>query len=269
MKVYDIHKYDCPDVPKNVSCIGFFDGVHKGHKALIELTVKKAKEADAKPFVITFYPDPSDVIDIKHSGRVENKKHALRSKHIMSLKERLDAFEKLGIEGVMVIRFNKEIMVTEPKDFVDSYLCNLNLAGLVCGYDFTFGIYGSGNCQTLLRDAEGKFAVYLVPQVSYYHKKISSSTIKIDINEGNIKKVNRLLSFDYSILLYVLSADENRIVAINRKPKTICPKKGHYQGYLLHKGERYDVDINIDEAIEIVGYSNSYKQKSIRLFFTK
>ena len=85
-----------PSIEDNVSCIGYFDGVHKGHQALIKVCKDLAKMNNLKSMVICFDPDPIDIIS--------NSKN----KHILSFKDRLETFKELGIDIVCVIKFDED-----------------------------------------------------------------------------------------------------------------------------------------------------------------
>ena len=186
IKEYQIkenHKF--PYIEPNVSCIGYFDGVHKGHQALIAKTVKEAKRLNVKPYLITFLPDPSDVVTGK------------KTDHINTFERRMELFEKFGIEGVIVIDFNKDIMALPEKNFSDKYLKKLNLKGLVCGFDFHYGFKGQGDFKSLKKDLKNYCPIYMVEEVTYYGKKVSSTRIKKILNKGNIKLANKLLGYEY------------------------------------------------------------------------
>lgn len=185
IKKFNIDKSSKVKIPRNVSCIGFFDGVHLGHQALIKKTVELAKKNNVEPYLITFYPDPADIIS--------NKKN----KHINSLNRRIQLFEKFGIKGVIIIKFDKEVMSIDKKEFVDKYLKKLNLNSLICGFDFHYGYKGEGDYKSLKKDLKGTCNVYMVDEVKYYGKKVSSTRIKEELDKGNIVLVNKLLGYKY------------------------------------------------------------------------
>lgn len=167
---------------RNVSCIGYFDGVHRGHQALISKTVDIAKKKNLKPCIITFYPDPYEVINKKKNLQISN------------FKQRMKHFEELGIEKVIVINFDEDIMYKSYSYFNSNILNNLNIDTLICGYDFTYGYKAQGNKKTL---KECKFNVCSLKEVTYYGKKISSSRIRKEIMNKNYKLVNKLLGYEY------------------------------------------------------------------------
>lgn len=177
-------KDEIPKIKPNVSCIGYFDGLHLGHQKLIKETIKQAKKLDLVPTLICFNPDPIDIITNK------------RNKHILDIKSRYSFIEKFGIEQIIVIRFNENLMKLSPNLFIQKYLNNMNIEKLVCGFDFTFGYKGKGNAD-LLKE-KGKFETIVIPEVKYRNIKISSTRIKKAIEDGDIKLVNRLLGYNYN-----------------------------------------------------------------------
>lgn len=182
---YYINEKDLIEIKPNVSCIGFFDGVHLGHQALIKKTIEIANKEKVEPYLITFFPDPQDIIS-------NNK-----TKHINSFERRIKLFEKFGIKAVIVIEFSKDVMSLKKEDFVDKYLKKLNLKGLVCGFDFHYGYKGIGDYRTLKKDMKKTCPIYMVDEVKYYGKKVSSSRIKQELTKGNIRLVNKLLGYEY------------------------------------------------------------------------
>lgn len=185
IKKFEIKKdFDTKLMP-SVACIGFFDGVHKGHQTLIKKTVELARKNNVEPYLITFYPDPADIIS------------NCKNTHINSLSRRIKLFEKYGIKGVIIIEFDKEVMSIDKSVFVEKYLKKFNLKGLVCGFDFHYGYRGLGDYKTLKKDLKEICPVYMVEEVKYYGKKISSSRIKEELNKGNYKLVDKLLGYKY------------------------------------------------------------------------
>ena len=185
INIYYVSENKIPSLPDNVACIGFFDGVHLGHQALIHKTVKEAKKLNVEPILITFYPDPADIIS---SSKVN---------HINSFERRVELFEHYGIKAVVVIEFNKEVMSLSKENFVKTYLNNFNLNGLVCGFEFHYGYKGEGDYHT--RNSELKYIcpVYEVEEVTLDNEKVSSTRIKKELKKKNYAYVDRLLGYHY------------------------------------------------------------------------
>lgn len=167
---------------KNVSCIGYFDSVHLGHQELIKKTLEIADKYNLKAVLITFDPDPYDVIT-KTSRKCIN-----------SLNNRIKLYEKFGIKEVVIVPFNDKTMKLSPSDFKKKILDKLNIEYLVCGFDFTYGYMAKGNASTLKRD---NMNVIVVEEKKYYGKKISTTRIRNEIEKGNTKLVNRMLGYEY------------------------------------------------------------------------
>ena len=170
------------NVMPNVSCIGSFDGVHKGHQELIKKTIELANIKKIMPYVITFDPDPDVVI----------KKDDLFI--ITTLAEKIKLFEKFGIKGVIVIPFNENIMKMDPSAFKKEIFDKLNVDTLVCGYDFSFGFLGKGNYKTLRKQGVN---VETVDDYMYDDEKISSTRIRKEIEKGNYILASKMLGYEY------------------------------------------------------------------------
>lgn len=186
IKKYYVDKNVNIELADNVACIGFFDGVHKGHQALIKKTVELANKKKVNPTLITFYPDPADLIS--------NSKN----KHINNLNKRIKLFKEFGIKEVIIINFDREVMTLDRAAFVDKYLKKFNLKGLVCGFDFHYGYKGLGDYKSLKNDLKVVCPVYMVEEVKYYGKKISSTRIKEELSKNNIKLAEKLLGYKYT-----------------------------------------------------------------------
>lgn len=170
------------DIPLNVACIGYFDGVHKGHQELIKKTIEIANKNNLLPFVITFDPSPSKVI------------YGSKVKELTTLNKKLKLFKSFGIKGVIIIPFDEELMKLSVDEFKDKIFSKLNTNTLVCGFDFTYAYKGKGNYKTLISQG---INVVKVPEYKYYGKKISSTRIREELNKGNIKLVNKMLGYEY------------------------------------------------------------------------
>lgn len=170
------------NIPRNVACIGYFDGVHKGHQELIKKTIEIANKKGLEPFVITFDPSPSKVI------------HKNDYKELTTLNEKIKLFKKFGIKGVIIIPFDEKLMKLSIDEFKTKVFDKLNTDTLVCGFDFTYAYKGEGNYNTLKRQG---INVVRVPEYKYYGKKVSSTRIKEELNKGNYLLVNKLLGYEY------------------------------------------------------------------------
>ena len=183
--IFYIKENDIPKLEANVSCIGFFDGVHLGHQELIKKTVQEANKLNVKPYLITFYPDPADIIS---KTRVD---------HINSFERRIELFESFGIKGVIVVEFSLEVMSKSKEDFLNHYPKNFNLKELVCGFDFHYGYKGEGDYKSLKEGLKDICPVYEIKEVSLDGIKVSSTRVKEEIKRGDFLKVDKLLGYHY------------------------------------------------------------------------
>lgn len=219
------------------ACIGYFDGMHLGHQALIEKTIEKAKEYACETALFTFDPDPW--VTIKGLKDV---------KHITTLGQRIELASRFGIENIFVLQFTSQMANLSPTDFVDKVLSQCNLKALICGFDFHYGKMGAGNYQTLVD--ENKFEVIKVNSVNRYDEKISSTRISKLLEEGNIVLANELLGYSYELIGTVVHGRQvGRKLGfptanIEVSKEYLLPKLGVYAAYVLINNQKYQAMLN-------------------------
>ena len=152
MKVDMIKTHGEPVLTEPVcACIGYFDGLHRGHRALIDETIRRAKAAGCESALITFSPDPWITI-----GRMQ------KVQHLTTLQQRIELAGKMGIDRVIVLDFVKEMAELSPSAFIDMLAEHCRLKVLICGFDFHYGKFGSGSVETLKAEAAGRFDVVVL-----------------------------------------------------------------------------------------------------------
>lgn len=223
-----------------VACIGYFDGIHKGHQALIKKTKKIAKADGLKSAIITFFPDPYEVIN---NGKVQ--------KHIQDFDSRLKIIEKFGLDICVVINFSLSLAYKSPKVFLDIILNKMDIKSLVCGFDFHYGYKGSGDKNTLAVDGKDIFTLHVIDEVKYQNEKISSTRIRNAIVEGDLPLVSELLGYDFFIRGKVIHGLENGrkigfpTANILYDEEVILPKVAMvYGGFVKVDGQYYKAMIN-------------------------
>lgn len=222
------------------ACIGYFDGLHLGHKALIDKTIEYAKKNNCESALITFCPDPW--ITIKGIKDV---------KHLSTMKQREVLLEKMGIEHLIIIEFTQEVASLPHDEFVKNILIPFDIKALICGFDFHYGYKGIGSAATLNSDSEGKFETFIIDSIDEESSKISSSRITNYIEEGHIEHANLLLGYAYTIEGLVIHG-KNKGKAIGFPTanilvdnELIIPRTGVYAGYINVKNQEYKAIINI------------------------
>lgn len=183
------------DRPPVAAAVGTFDGLHRGHQAIIRRTVEAAKARRAEAAVITFHPHPRTVL-----GK------ALISTYLTPLEEKIFLLERYGIERLYLIRFTPELSAMTPDDFREKLLRPLSIVHFVVGDDFRFGHRAAGRPHDLAGPDSG-VRVDVVPPVMEEGEKIGSSRIRAALERGDVAMANRLLGRPYVLSGEVVRGD--------------------------------------------------------------
>jgi riboflavin kinase/FMN adenylyltransferase len=171
--------------------VGSFDGVHLGHKSIFENLIAISEKQNLESVIITFDPHPRKVL-----GTADKN-----FKLLTSLDEKIELFEQIGIDQILIITFTKEFAKLSYRQFVENILVEkLNVREMVIGYDHHFGKDREGGMDKLIE--LGKIHGFSVKQISPFTtngKTISSSLIRQLLEEGEIEKANEFLGRQYSI----------------------------------------------------------------------
>ncbi len=220
-----------------VACIGYFDGMHKGHQALVNATLEKAKELGVESGLITFDPDPWVTL-----------RNAKDVKHITPLQQRINIAVELGIKNIFILNFTKEMAALSPLDFI-KVLDSCNIKALICGFDYHYGQFGKGDIESLKRDAD--FEVVVIDAVNDNEGKISSTRITNLIEEGEVHKAEELLGYAYRVEGYVVHGNaKGRTIGYPTANASVPseylePKGGVYACFALIDGKKYKAMVNI------------------------
>jgi len=173
----------------NCISIGNFDGMHKGHIELVKETVRIAKENNLVPTVLTFDQMPEEYFKANEFFR------------LMEMSDKHKVFEKLGVQQVLVIPFDKSFSEINENIFIKDILIEkLSLKYLIVGKDFKFGYKRMGNIELLQKYSElGGYNLLSLDLVKISSDKISSRDIRILIKNGKIKEANQLLAVPFSL----------------------------------------------------------------------
>lgn len=189
MKVYRGLDHDF-SIRRPVVTPGTFDGVHIGHRKIIERIRQKAEEMDGESVVLTFEPHPRLVLfpDDNH----------LRL--LTTLDEKLRLLEQTGVDHVVVIPFNLEFSRLTASSYVENILVNrLHTQCLVIGYDHQFGRNREGSIEQLQKLApKFGFEVEEIPPQDIDDIKVSSTKIRNALLAGDIQTANKFLTYPYN-----------------------------------------------------------------------
>jgi len=183
---------------RTVMTIGNFDGVHRGHQALIGRLIERAREIEGKSVVFTFHPHPLKVMAPEKCPPLINLPP-----------QKISLFEKLGVDIVVNQEFTREFALQSPRDFVELILCKpLHPVEIFVGSDFRFGKAREGNIDCLQKlGAEFGFEVRIVDPITYKEVIVSSTLIRKLLAEGRIEEASEFLGRSYAITGTVVKGD--------------------------------------------------------------
>lgn len=218
--------------------LGSFDGLHKGHKAVIACALS-CKERGLVPTVLIF--DTHPLLTISGIAPDSLLQQSVRDQMLyeMGVKTEFIAFP--------------EIRNYSPEEFFENIIVNkLNAGAVCCGTNYRFGINGSGSCETLEKLCnERGIEFYVTPLIDYNGSPVSSSRIRDCITEGNIAEANRMLGYEFTYRATVRSGfRRGRLIGaptINQyfDKGFIIPKTGVYASVTVIEGKEYPSVTNI------------------------
>jgi len=182
------------DIRNAVVTTGSFDGVHIGHKVILQRLKKFASEYDGETVLITFHPHPRKVLYPESVG----KDLFL----INSQREKVALLEKAGLDNLIIVEFTVEFSKITSVDFVKNILLNkLHARKIVIGFNHHFGHNREGDYDSLRRlGVEWGFDVEEIPEQDIHNELVSSTKIRKALQEGNIQKANAYLDHQYIIM---------------------------------------------------------------------
>ena len=266
MNIYRINATEINIINKSlVCCIGFFDGLHLGHQELITNTIRLANKLNVESALITFEPDPWVITKGLPIDQVQ---------HINDLNVKLELLNKFGINNLIILEFDQIMSHLTSEQFTKVLYDNIDIKGLVYGFDFHYGYKGSGNHNTLKLQVHSDTILKQITSIDDDIGKISSSRISSLLIEGSVKKVNKLLGYKYYI--------KGKVICGNAKGRTIgfptanveyskellLPKIGVYIGYVKYLNNYYKAIINIGNN-PTFNYVNKVSLETYILDFNK
>jgi riboflavin kinase/FMN adenylyltransferase len=240
-----IHSLDSNFNFKNpVVTIGTFDGVHKGHRAVISHLMEKARSINGESVVITFFPHPRQILS-------EN----IRPPSLLNTSdEKKTLLEKSGIDHLIIIDFDRELSMMEACDFVKDVLVKkIGAKHLIVGFNHHFGRRGDGDFNTI-KQCAGRFkiTVEMVEAISSDSGTISSSLIRDALIEGRLEDANTMLGYSYSLTGKIVAGRKiGREIGFPTAnilpfdPEKLVPGNGVYAVEILIGKEEYKGVMNI------------------------
>lgn len=224
------------ELPETIAAIGFFDGIHQGHQAVIQQAMQLAKKDNKTSAVISFYPHPSVVL----------QKNVTSATYITPQEEKEAMLSSLGVDKFYIISFNKELSQLSPKEFIDHFIIGLHIKHLVAGFDFTFGHKGKGNMKNIDTYRGEAFQVSAVDKVEIDGEKASSTSIRKAIQDGDMNRGNYVLGRYFTTTGTVIKGDRRGrkmgfpTANLQINDEKMLPKQGIYAVKMTVKGKTYE-----------------------------
>ncbi len=261
-----------------VVTIGMFDGVHKGHKFMLQDLKQRAKTLGAKSVVITFANHPREILDSKQE---KNPIQLIQTKE-----ERYQKIAKQGVDYLIEVFFTMDFARITPKEFLNILQQKTMLKALLLGYDNSFGNPNNTEFKEIINKGEYNQTKIIQDQTTMYENniEISSSTIRKSLKDGNIVLANNMLEEEFSISSEVIKGFQigrtlgfptaNLQIPNNK----IIPKEGVYATRVLYNNRLYNSVTNIgnrptfdgkEKSIEtyIFDFKEDIYNREIRLYF--
>lgn len=242
--MYTFRNIDEIKFDKNtVLTLGTFDGIHSGHQEIIKRVIDCSEKENLRNIVVTFHPHPRKVINPE-----------LNLKLLTTKDEQIKIFEQLGVKNLFIINFTKEFSQLSPDEFIKNFLVDkIGLKKIVIGYDHHFGKGRGGDVEFLI--SSGKKYQFEVIQIQPFlidNEPVSSTKIRVAIENGDIIKANRMLGRAYSFSGLVTEGDKRgrelgyptANIRLNDEDK-LLPQIGIYAVMVELNGKNYKALLSI------------------------
>jgi len=221
--------------------IGVFDGVHVGHRYLLEKLQQRAAEKNLLSGVVTFNPHPQSVLH-PHN----------QLPWLSNLEDRVRTFQELGVNIVAVLTFTPKVAQLSAREFISLLKKHLKMQGIMMGPDFVLGRGGEGNIN-LLRTLgrEMKFSVEVIPPYTINGEVVSSTLIRQALIQGDMRRIERLMGRYFYLRGKVITSDKRgRVLGfptanLDIKPRQALPGNGIYATITQVDGKQFPSATNI------------------------
>jgi len=258
---------------------GTFDGVHHGHRKILETAINKAKNRDGVSVLLTFYPHPRLVLYPDDN----------QLKLITTISEKASILEELGLDYLIIQPFTKELSRLSPYQYIKEILSeSLSVSTLIIGYDHRFGKNREGSINEITRySKEFGYEVEQIPEQDIDDCKVSSSQIRKALLSGDLELANNLLGRTFSMCGTVV--DGNKVGTTIGFPTAnidlkdvykLIPKEGVYAVQTVLDGKVLNGMLNIgnrptfqrnERAIEVhlFDFSDNIYGRDVEILFRK
>jgi riboflavin kinase/FMN adenylyltransferase len=181
-----------------VLTIGNFDGLHLGHRAIMEIVIARARALEGEAVVFTFHPHPRKVLRPDRAPRL-----------LTTIEQKAELLEEVGVDVLIVEPFDRDFAGISPGHFVEEYIYRrISPMEVYVGYDFHFGRDREGSMRLLAETGPRLgFAVTIVPEVTQGERDVNSTRIRDLLEEGRVDEAGELLGRPFSVRGVVVRGD--------------------------------------------------------------
>lgn len=258
---------------------GLFDGVHIGHKTIINKINQIAQSINGQSVLITFYPHPRKVLYPETEGK--------ELMFINSQSEKIELLRKAELDHLIIIKFAIEFSRTSSEQFIrDILIDKIGVKYIVIGFNHHFGHNRKGNFEYLYNlSQELDFKIEVIPEQDIHHETVNSTTIRKAIKGGQIQRANSYLGHEY-IIIGDLGKGTHLFEDINFPTLTVqieeagklIPAKGIYAVAVQWGGKQYRGMAIIWQTpneeqpfveIHILNFDNNFPNDDATVYFHK
>ena len=234
-----------------VMALGFFDGLHQGHRKVIQTALQKAEEKNLPLSVMSFFPHPKTVLS-------NGKKQVC---YLMPISEKEKMLEQLGVELFYMVQFDQEFASLSPQQFVSQYMVKLGVIHAVAGFDFSYGSRGLGSLDMLKEDSGGIIEVTKVAKVECKGEKISSTCIRERLVKGMVDEIPHFLGRPYEV------KGNWDGFSINHDSCYTLPAPGQYRVTVTKGSFSFVTELKVNENVVIQGKLPFYMKGKISILW--
>jgi riboflavin kinase/FMN adenylyltransferase len=267
-----------PRFTNAVITIGTFDGVHEGHKKIIDALILEARSVQGDAIIVTFQPHPRKIINPNEHLQLIN-----------TLDEKTELLERSGIDHLVIVPFSQEFASQTADEYIENFLISrFHPHTIIIGYDHHFGKGRKGNFMLLAEKADHySYRLLEIPKYILQEVAVSSTQIRNALLESDVEKANKLLGYEFFFEGIVINGDRlgRKLGYPTANIKYTDPDKIHlghgvYAAYtnvngvlykgMLSIGNRPTIE-NSDERVEIniFDFDEDIYGKTIRIMVKK
>jgi riboflavin kinase/FMN adenylyltransferase len=238
-----------------VLTIGNFDGVHLGHRAILDTVISRARALDGEAVLYTFDPHPRKVLQPDGGPRL-----------LVTLEQKAELLEEIGLDVLIVEPFDLDFARTPPEVFVRDFIHQrIGPMEVYVGYDFHFGRDREGSMRLLTETGPLLgFSVTIISEVTVCDRDVNSTRIRELLSEGNVDEAGTLLGRPFSVRSSVVEGDRRGrdlgFPTANLAPvNEILPGPGVYSGQLRLLDDGVPERDSVLAAVTNVGYRPTFQ----------